>query len=52
MKQNVGGLDRQLRYGAGAILILVALFAPIDPLWRWLAAIVALVALVTAITGL
>ncbi len=52
MKKNVGGIDRQLRYVFGAIFLLIALFAPLDPLWRGVMLILAVIAFVTAITSL
>jgi len=52
MKKNVGGIDRQLRYLLGAIFVLIALFAPLDPVWRGIILILAAIAFITAITSL
>ncbi len=52
MEKNVGSIDRNLRYLLGAIFILIALFAPVDPLWRIVAVVIAIIAFATAITGL
>lgn len=52
MKKNVGGIDKQIRYVLGTIFLLTAFFAPLDPLWRGVALLLAVIAFVTAITGL
>jgi len=52
MKKNVGGIDRQLRYLFGAIFVLIALFAPLDPIWRGVILLLAVIAFITAITRL
>lgn len=52
MKKNVGGIDQQIRFGLGAILLLGGILAPIDPGWRIGLFVVAAIAMVTAFTGL
>lgn len=52
MEKNVGSLDRNVRYLLGAIFVLIALFAPVDPMWRIVAVVIGIIAFVTAITGL
>lgn len=49
MKCNVGGIDRTGRIVIGIVLLVVALAAPIEMAWRIVAAVVATVALATAI---
>lgn len=51
MTKNVGGIDRQLRFFSGAFLLLIALFAPLDPIWRIVLLIMAIIAFFTAITN-
>lgn len=51
MKKNVGGIDRQLRFFAGAFLLLMAIFAPLDPIWRIVMLVLAIIAFFTAITN-
>jgi hypothetical protein len=51
MTKNVGGLDRQLRFFFGAFLLLMALFAPLDLIWRIVLLIMAIIAFFTAITN-
>lgn len=48
MQTNVGGWDRNARFVIGAILLLVAIFAPLGTVARTILVILALVALVTA----
>lgn len=52
MKQNVGGIDRQIRILMGAVLVLAGLFAPLDPVWRTVVFVAGAIAFITAITGL
>lgn len=49
MKCNVGGIDRTGRIVIGIVLLVVALVAPIEMVWRIVALVVAGIALVTAI---
>jgi hypothetical protein len=52
MKKNLGSRDRQLRYLLAAVLVLVALFAPFDPLFKGILLVLAAIVLITAVTGL
>ncbi|MBM9605648.1 YgaP family membrane protein [Desulfopila inferna] len=52
MEKNVGSLDKNIRYLLAAVLVLIALFTPLDPIWRIVLLILAAIAFVTAITGL
>lgn len=45
MEKNVGGMDRNIRLGAGAVLVLLSLFGIIGP--KWLFLIVGVVLLAT-----
>lgn len=45
MEKNVGGMDRNIRLGAGAVLIVLSLFGIIGP--KWLFLIVGVVLLAT-----
>ena len=51
MKKNVGGLDRQLRFFFGAFLLLMVILAPLDPIWRLVMLVMAIIAFFTAITS-
>jgi VanZ family protein len=51
MKENIGVIDRQIRYLSMAALIFIALFAPLDPIWRVIVLVLAAIAFITAITG-
>lgn len=52
MKKNVGGLDRNFRFLAGSILVLVGLFAPLGAGWQTGIVVVGGIALITGFTGL
>jgi len=52
MKQNVGGIDRQIRIVLGMVLLFVGVFAPLDTTWKLVLVIVGAVVLITGITGL
>lgn len=45
MEKNVGGMDRNIRMGAGAVLLVLALVGIIHP--RWLFMLVGIVLLAT-----
>jgi Protein of unknown function (DUF2892) len=48
LRYNVGGRDRTFRIVFGIILAGFALLADVDPVWRIVAAVVAVIALGTA----
>lgn len=48
MKRNVGGVDRAGRIILGIVMVAIAVFAPVDLVWRIVAGVVAVVALGTA----
>lgn len=48
MKCNVGGTDRAIRWVLAAVLLGVAAFADVSDAWRIAAAVLGLIALVTA----
>jgi hypothetical protein len=48
MTPNVGRIDRLTRLLAGSILVLIALFAPLDPIWRIIFVALAAIAFITA----
>ncbi|WP_459943954.1 YgaP family membrane protein [Desulfocastanea catecholica] len=50
MKKNVGGIDRQLRFFFGAFLLLMVILAPLDPIWRIVMLVMAIIAFFTAMT--
>jgi len=52
MKQNVGGIDRQIRIVLGVVLLFVGVLAPLDTTWKLVLVIVGAVVLITGITGL
>lgn len=46
MEKNVGGMDRNIRFGAGAVLLILSLVNIINP--GWLFGIIGIVLLATA----
>ncbi|MEZ5454364.1 MAG: DUF2892 domain-containing protein [Thiothrix sp.] len=44
MEKNVGGMDRNIRLGAGAVLIVLSLLKIISPVWLFLIIGIVLVA--------
>jgi hypothetical protein len=48
MKRNVGGMDRTGRIIVGVVLLVVAAAVPMEMVWRIVALVVAVIALVTA----
>ncbi len=55
MKRNEGRIDRLIRVALGAVLLYLAFFsgsaAFASGIWHWLAIVVGIVMLVTAVTG-
>jgi len=51
MSCNVGGADKVVRIVVGIALLILAVFSPIDTVWRVLAGVLAAIALVTALIG-
>lgn len=51
MIKNVGSTDRNMRYVSAALLVFIALLAPIDLIWRVIVLVMAVIAYITAITG-
>jgi len=49
MEKNVGGIDRQLRFFFGAFFLLAAILAPLDPIWRIVMLVMAIIAFFTAV---
>jgi Inner membrane protein YgaP-like, transmembrane domain len=52
VKKTVGGIDKWIRIVIGLILILVGIFFPMSTRWRAGVFVVAVIALITAFTGL
>jgi hypothetical protein len=52
VKQNVGGIDQQIRIVLGMVLLLVAILAPLNTTWKLVLIIIGAIALITGITGL
>ena len=52
MKENVGNLDKNIRFLIGAILVLIGLFVPMHLEWRVVLFVAAAVALLTGFFGL
>jgi hypothetical protein len=52
MQKNVGNLDRNIRIGFGVALLLINIAAPVAPHWHIAMVVVALIAFITAYTGL
>ena len=52
MKQNVGGIDRQIRIVLGMVLLFVGVVMPLDTAWKLVIIIGGAIALITGITGL
>lgn len=48
MKCNVGGIDRNIRFVVGVVLLIVGLLAPMDMTWRIVAVVIGAIALITA----
>lgn len=51
MTCNVGGADKATRIFVGVAFLALALFAPVDAVWRVVAGVLAAIALVTAVIG-
>lgn len=49
MEKNVGGMDKNIRMGAGAVLLLLSVFGIVHP--GWLFGIIGLVLLATGFLG-
>lgn len=52
MKQNVGGIDRQIRIVLGMAMLFVGVLAPLNTTWKLVLIIVGAIAMITGITGL
>jgi hypothetical protein len=46
---NVGGPERTVRFVVGVVFLALALLAPVDPVWRAVFALLAMVGLGTAV---
>lgn len=51
MTCNVGGADKAIRIVMGIALLALALFAPVEIVWRVVAGVLSAIALVTALIG-
>jgi hypothetical protein len=49
MEKNVGGMDKNIRMGAGAVLLLLSIFGIVHP--GWLFGIIGVVLLATGFLG-
>ncbi len=51
LHKNVGGADKKFRIILGLILLGIALFAEMKPIWMMVTLVMSAIALVTAFTG-
>jgi len=49
MKPNVGGLDRNIRFVLGVVLLIIGVAAPISPTLQIIVLVIAAIAVTTAI---